>query len=222
MGLQLKSYNLPQKWVEKCSGRERGNAYEGSKMNFGLKSSCTSGLQRGAGAISPRGRTHTGPAHVAQSRALTSRHDERAMGIRRWGLNGSVCQPRACQVPTSGEWKRLGGGGGGVVFSTGALSENILTRKQHPMALRSCDTNRSCLLRVFPSSPHCLHPAKWARCQSHLQHKGLLPFFSCLMKWQNNRFTYAETGVVTGLTPLDLKCVAWGKTGGKTRGGKVY
>lgn len=72
-------------------------------MHFGLKSSCTSGLQRGAGAISPRGSAHTGPAHVAQSRALTSRHDERAMGIRPWGLNGSVCQPRVCQVPTSVE-----------------------------------------------------------------------------------------------------------------------
>lgn len=30
---------------------------------------------------------------------------------------------------------------------------------------------------------------------------------SCLMKWQNNRFAYAKTGVVTGLTTLDLKHV---------------
>lgn len=67
--------------------------------------------------------------------------------------------------------------GGGTAFSTEALSENILTRKQHPTALRSCDTNRSCLLRVFPSSPRCLHPAKWARCQSHLQPRGTVAFF---------------------------------------------
>lgn len=72
-------------------------------MHFGLKSSCTSGLQRGAGAISPRGSAHTRQAHVARSRALTSRYDERAMGIWQRGLNGSACQPRVCQVSTSGE-----------------------------------------------------------------------------------------------------------------------
>lgn len=33
--------------------------------------------------------------------------------------------------------------------------------------------------------------------------QGTLVFLPCLMKWQNNRFAYAETGVVTGLTPLD-------------------
>lgn len=29
--------------------------------------------------------------------------------------------------------------------------------------------------------------------------------FPCLMKWQNNRFAYAEAGAVTGLTTFDLK-----------------
>ncbi len=218
MGLQLKSYNLPQKWVEKCGGRERGKAYEGSKMHFGLKSSCTSGLQRGAEAISPRGRTHTGPAHVAQSRALTSRHDERAMGIRRWGLNGSVCQPRTCQAPTSGEWKRLGGSYSplGPFRKTSSHGSSI----QWPCGRA---TQTAVVFYVsFPPPLTVLALPSGLDASRICNHKGLLPFFSCLMKWQNNRFTYAETGVVTGLTPLDLKCVAWGKTGGKTRGGKVY
>lgn len=99
MGLQLKSHNL----LTKKAG---GNIYKGAKMHFGFKSSCTSGLWRGAGAISPRGSARTRPAHVARSRALTSRHDGRAMGIRWWGLNVSVWQPRVCQVPTSASHQR--------------------------------------------------------------------------------------------------------------------
>lgn len=99
----------------------------GAKTHFRLKSSCTSGLWRGAGAISPRGSAHTRPAHVARSRALTSRHDERAMGIRWWGLNESVCQPRVCQVPTSashqGGRKKKRAGGVSTAFSTEALSK---------------------------------------------------------------------------------------------------
>ncbi len=113
---------------------------------------------------------------MAQSRALTSRHDERAMGIRLAGVEWE--RVPATRVPGS-NFRRMKKtkGGGGTAFSTEALSENILTWKRHPTALRSCDTNRSCLLRVFPSSPHCLHPAKWARCQSHLQPQGTVAFF---------------------------------------------
>lgn len=46
--------------------------------------------------------------------------------------------------------------------------------------------------------------ANWDRCQSHLQPRGTPAFSACLMKRQNNRFAYTETGVVTGLTPVDL------------------
>lgn len=46
--------------------------------------------------------------------------------------------------------------------------------------------------------------ANWDQCQSHLQPRGTPAFSACLMKRQNNRFAYTETGVVTGLTPVDL------------------
>lgn len=63
--------------------------------------------------------------------------------------------------------------------------------------------------------------ANWDRCQSHLQPRGTPVFLPCLMKRQNNRFAYTETGVVTGLTPIDLGYV---KEGRKSRRGgrKVY
>lgn len=53
--------------------------------------------------------------------------------------------------------------------------------------------------------------ANWDRCQSHLQPRGTPVFLPCLMKRQNNRFAYAETGVVTGLTPIDLGYVKEGE-----------
>ncbi len=220
MGLQLKSHNLPQKWEEKCGGRERGNVYEGSKMHFGLKSSCTSGLQRGAGAISPRGIAHTGQ-HMWLRVGLWHHGMMRGQWEYGWrGLNGSVCQPRVCQVPTSGEWKRPKGGG--LHSPLGPFQK---TSSHGSGIQRPCGRATQTAVVFYGSFPP---PLTVFTLPSGLDasricnHKGLLPFFSCLMKWQNNRFTYAETGVVTGLTPLDLKRVAWGKTGEKTRGKKVY
>lgn len=66
--------------------------------------------------------------------------------------------------------------------------------------------------------------ANWDRCQSHLQPRGSPVILPCLMKRQNNRFAYTETGVVTGLTPIDLGYVKEGKKNQKEGGGerKVY
>lgn len=47
-------------------------------------------------------------------------------------------------------------------------------------------------------------------------HEGPPVFLPCLMKRQNNRFAYTETGVVTGLTPIDLGYVK-GAGGGEVK-----
>lgn len=67
--------------------------------------------------------------------------------------------------------------------------------------------------------------ANWDRCQSHLQPRGSPVLLPCLMKRQNNRFAYTETGVVTGLTPIDLGYVKEGgkkPEGGRGKKRKVY
>lgn len=156
-------------------------------MHFGLKSSCTNGLWRGAGAISPRGSAHTRPAHVAWSRALTSRLDERAMGIRWWGLNVSVCQPRVCQVPTSASHqrerkKKKKEQGGGTAFSTEALSE---TSSHGSSIQRPCGRATQTAVVFCASFPP---PLAVFTLPSGLDasricnHEGPLPFFPCLMK----------------------------------------
>ncbi len=132
-----------------------------------------------------------------------------------------ACACHACarfQLPENEKDQR---GGGGLHSPLRPFQKNILTWKRHPTALRSCDTNRSCLLRVFPSPLTVFTLPSGLDASRICNNKGLCLFFLFNEMTQNNRFTYAETGVVTGLTPLDLKRVRGGKRG-KKQGGKKF
>lgn len=152
--------------------------------------------------------------------------------LERGAVEGDVCHTRVCQCFATGH--------AFVILSASAYRDNRgcnFFPRHHWLEFKeqrwSCSVKASdgwvVMLHKsnFSSLPlprlehlSAVEHAKWAQCQSHSQPQGTLVFLPCLMKWQNNRFAYAETGVVTGLAPLDLLCVKERICRGKNMHGK--
>lgn len=140
-----------------------------------------------------------------------------------WACASHACARFQLPLHTKEKEKKKRARWGDCILYGGPFG-NILTRKQHPTALRSCDTNRSCLLRVFPSSPRCLHPAKWARCQSHLQPRGTIAFFSLFNEMTKQQIYICRNRCCNRFDSSWPKTCCVGENGGKRNGEekKVY